>query len=121
MAKSTKPKAAKPTQPKASKAGQSAKSRKGSAATPEVKALAFVREKKELGLADEDIRTILKRVHMPNANVSVRPGATGISVGDRDPDDPVRGSDPIGSGQDADPPFWRTDPDPTDPPRRPGI
>jgi hypothetical protein len=121
MAKPTKTKPAQPRKTKASKTGKSGTSFKGSVLTPQVKALTFVREKKELGLADEDIRTILKSVHMPNASVSVRPGTTGISVGDRDPDDPVTGADPIGPGQDADPPFWRTDPDPTDPPRRPGF
>ena len=39
----------------------------------------------------------------------------GVSVSDSDPRDPIKGGDPIGPGQDGDPPFWRTDMDPTDP------
>ena len=107
--------------PKNSKAKSASVNHKGFAVSREqahlVKTVAYLREKKDFGLADEDIRTVLKRLRMPNANLSSRRGNLGITtIADRDPTDPIIGvGDPVRPGQDGDPPFSRLDFDPTDP------
>jgi hypothetical protein len=81
------------------------------------KTVFWLADKQELGLAEEDIRSTLVRVRLPDSGIFRRPGgaAVGISVGDKDPTDPVFGSD----FDSVDSLFWRTDVDPTDLARRP--
>jgi hypothetical protein len=115
---------AKRMQPRASKASASTKASKEARAPRRAgardeqrrlhKTLTWLADKQELGLSEEDIRTTLTKVGMPNSRVRIG-RSQGISVADRDPRDPITGAD-----QDPRDPFlWQTDLDPTDPARRP--